>query len=320
VTSIAHDDGLALSELVAPDVISAVLTALLGRGAGRVREVEVLEHKPGRRALLRYEAEGAGTVYGKAFPDAVEAERTLDLMQRIGETVEAAGWAAPRPLGLVVELGLVLYEPLRGPSLDDIVGEDRMVEGLDGAGRWLATLNASPLRLPRVLDLEHEAANAATWSATAAEAFPDLAASAKRLSALVCGGVPAPVGAAVPIHKDFHYQHVITGPRLGVVDVDEARMGDRLFDVGHFLANLELLAHRRGVAPDERARWPVAFTRACAVAPSDAARLQWYEAYTCLKLAKQLATGQGPRPRPGSAARRAEVAWVLSHGLAVMAP
>jgi aminoglycoside phosphotransferase (APT) family kinase protein len=318
MTRVAHDDGLALTELVAPDVISAVLAALLGRGAGRVLAVELLEHKPGRRALLRYETDGAGTVYGKAFPDATEAERTLDLMQRIAETVEAAGWAAPRPLGLVLELGLVLYEPLRGPSLDELVGDDAMLDALDGAGRWLATLHGSRLRLPRGLDVKHEAANAATWTTTAAKVFPDLAEPATRLTALLAGRVPAPVDAPVPIHKDFHYQHVIIGARVGVVDVDEARMGDRLFDVGHFLANLGLLSHRRGVAAAERDRWTVAFTRGCEVTPGDAARLQWYEAYTCVKLAKQLATGQGPRPRPDVERREAEAAWVLAHGLAVI--
>jgi hypothetical protein len=319
VTSVAHDDALALTELVAPDLAAAVLARVLP-GAGTVREIEVLEHKPGRRALLRYETAGAGTVYGKAFPDGARARSTRDLMQWIADAVEGAGWAAPRPLGLVPELALVLYEPLRGPSLDALVGTDGMLGGLDGAGRWLATLHGSGLELPRLLDLEHETANAGTWAATAVDTFPDLTAPAARLSTLLRSAVPLAAGTPVPIHKDFHYQHVITGPRLGVVDIDEARMGHPQIDVGHFLANLELLARRRGVAAGERDGWMVAFTTSYGITPTDAPSLRWFEAYTYVKLAKQLAAGQGPHPRPEPGARRAEVAWALDQGLAVLAP
>jgi hypothetical protein len=314
--TVASDTVLSLTELVDATVVTAALGRALGPGVGAVRAVEVLEHKPGRRALLRYETEGAGTVYGKVFPDAARAERTHDLMESVGDAV---GAAAPPPLWVVPALGLVLYEPLVGPSLDALVGTDALLDGLQAAGRWLTILHGADLDLDRVLDLEHEAANAAVWSATTTEAFPDQAVVSARLTALLCGGLPTPAQ-AVPIHKDFHYQHVISGADFGVVDVDEARMGDRLFDVGHFLANLELLAHRAGVAPDERDRWTVAFTMACEVAPGDEASLRWYEAYTCVKLAKQLATGQGPRPRPEGDARHAEVEWALAHGLAVIQP
>ena len=300
---------LALDGLLAPDHVGAALTDALGTDVGAVAAIEVLEHKPGRRALLRFDTAGAGTVYGKVFPDRAQAERTHDLMARITGAVRT-----PPPLGRVD--AMVVYEPLVGPALDDHVGTDAFITGLQGAGRWLADLHGSRLDLPRVLDPEHEAANATAWSTTVGQAFPDLAAPAVALAARLGAAVLAPTGAPVPIHKDFHFQHVITGDRIGVVDVDEARMGDPLFDVGHFVANLHLLALRRGVTDSEREQWIASF---CQDRWSDEPRLRWYIAYTCVKLAKQLANGQGPRPRPEGTGRHDQAAWTLDRGLEVMA-
>lgn len=300
---------LDLPSLLAPDRAGATLSEALGSDVGPVVDIEVLEHKPGRRALVRFDTVDAGILYGKVFPDRAQAERTHDLMTRISAVV-----TAPRPLGLVD--ALVVYTPLVGPSLDAHVGTGALLAGLRDAARWLADLHGSALDLPRVLDLDHEADNATIWSATVANGVPELAERATRLAARVRATVPTPVAAPVPIHKDFHYQHVITGDRVGVVDVDEARMGDPLFDVGHFVANLALLAHRSGTADAEHDRWVAAF---CRDVWSDEARLRWSIAYTCVKLAKQLVNGQGPRPRPDGAVRHEEVAWILARGLAVVA-
>jgi aminoglycoside phosphotransferase (APT) family kinase protein len=318
VTSVA-DTALPLAALTAPDGMTSVLRTALGSDAGVVTAVEVLDHKPGRRVLLSYETTGLGAIYGKAFPDAAPAGRTHDLMTRVAEAMgRADGLTAPRPLALVSELALVLYDPLRGPALDALVGTDAMLPALAAAGRWLSALHAADIALDRVLDLEHEAANASAWGGRVARIFPELAPGAARLTALVAGTIPTPTAEAVPIHKDFHYQHVIVGESLGVVDIDEARLGDRLFDVGHFLANLELLAQRSGAPDAELERWRAAFAESCGMVRDDDARVQWYVAYTFVKLAKQLATGQGPHLRPSGDARLAQAAWALERGLTLV--
>jgi aminoglycoside phosphotransferase (APT) family kinase protein len=123
----------------------------------------------------------------------------------------------------------------------------------------------------------------------------------------------------VPIHKDFHYQHVIDGDGdgVGVVDLDEARMGDAAFDVAHFAVNLHLLAIRTAPSDDDADRWLrpflVTYSAVTGWSPDDAFR--WYAAYTCLKLARQLATGSGPRPRPAGGARGQQVGEILTEGL-----
>ena len=313
------DAALPLAELVAPAAMTPLLEAALGADTGAVLEVEVLEHKPGRRALLRYETAGSGTVFAKAFPDGAQARRTHAQMEQVWAAVGAGELTSARPLGLVAELALVLYEPLHGPSLDELVGTDAMADALAAAGRWIAALHRADLVLDRVLDLEHEAVNAGTWGGLVVSVFPDLAPLAARLAAAVADAVPEAAAMTAPIHKDFHYQHVIVGDRVGVVDMDEARMGDPWFDIGHFLANLELLAHRSGVSADERNRWRATFTESCGAVQGGERRLRWYIAYTCLKLGKQLATGTGPRPRPDGNDCRDQAAWVLDHGLEALA-
>jgi aminoglycoside phosphotransferase (APT) family kinase protein len=270
--------------------------------------------------LLRYATTGRGSIFGKVFANGADATRTWALMQQVGTALPAA--ATPRPLAVSPDLGLVLFEPVPGRALDTLVGTPAMVGGLARAGAWLATLHAAACPLDRLLDLEHEAANAQVWSTVAAAAMPELADAATELADDVARSVPSPCPRVVPIHKDFHPQHVLVtaDATVGVVDLDEARMGDPLFDVGHFLTNLALLGHRSRVDDAEQEAWTEAFLAGYGAALTDEGRLRWFRAYTCVKLAKQLATGQGPRPRPDDTGRAADMAWALRHGSAVLAP
>jgi aminoglycoside phosphotransferase (APT) family kinase protein len=122
----------------------------------------------------------------------------------------------------------------------------------------------------------------------------------------------------VPIHKDFHYQHVIVSDAVGVVDLDEARMGDAAADVAHFSVYLRLLALRTGAPDGAGDGWVRSFRNAYRrdTARTGDTTLAWYAAYTCMKIAKQLATGRGPRPRPEGGARDEQLDWVLRQGLA----
>jgi aminoglycoside phosphotransferase (APT) family kinase protein len=206
---------------------------------------------------------------------------------------------------------------MAGRSLDALPAP-ALAGALRDAARWLAALHLSRLRLDRTLELTHEIAGAAEWAALVAREHPAAAASATRLAiALERSGKQLRVDRATPIHKDFHYQHVIVGERVGVVDLDEARMGDPSFDVGHFVANLQLLALRSGASAEDGARGQGSFLRAYAGVTgwSADARLGWFAAYTCVKIAKQLASGRGPLPRPERGARAAQIDLILREGL-----
>ena len=128
--------------------------------------------------------------------------------------------------------------------------------------------------------------------------------------------------ASSPVHKDFHYGHTLfDGGRLVVIDLDEARWGDPAFDVAHYLANLRLLAVREGMACAERDRLQSAFldTYASQTGYRPDARHHFFHAYTCVKIAKQLARGRGPAPAPVGAERDRQVERILQKGLQCLA-
>ena len=96
------------------------------------------------------------------------------------------------------------------------------------------------------------------------------------------------------------------------------RLGDPAYDVAHFCAHLRLLATRITGDPASYADLEAAFMATYAEqagAPNEAP-FSWFAAYTCLKIAKQLCTTRGVRPRPDGDEQRRQVAVMLAQGLA----
>ena len=189
------------------------------------------------------------------------------------------------------------------------------------AARWLARLHGSRLELDRRLDVDHEVANAVEWAATITQAMPSLATAAEAaVASLRSATTGLRVRTDVPIHKDFHHQHLVLGPdRLSVVDLDEARLGDAALDVAHFVAYLQLRAIRSGApagrvaaGPDlpRRVRAPRPAGPPTSASPSSLGT-------PAVKIAKQLAVGSGLRPRPRRTQKpsaRPGSCWSVSRG------
>ena len=291
---------LVAQRFVDPAAMDDTLRPFLG---APIESAEVLGGKPGDRAVIRYRG-GGSEVYGKVYAHGTAAVRTWDLLGRLGAVVPV-----PRPLALVEERGLVLYAPITGASLDELVGRPALDPALEGAGRWLGTLHGADVPLDRVLDPTHEAANARVWAETVTVRAPRFGAAVRALADAIASAPPSS-GSLVPVHKDFQYGHVVVGDPVGAVDLDEARLGDPAFDVAHFCTYLELLAHRTG---GDATRWRTAFVRGYGF-PPDAERMRWFTAYTCVKIAKQLVTGRGPAPVPAGASCAAEVELVVARG------
>ena len=314
----------ALETLLDVEAMTAQLRALLRSPALSLQTATLVDHKPGHRAVVHYRGSESGrafAVYGKAYPERTRAARADDLMRRLSEEVFAGASAlrVPKPLGFDPDLALVLYTPVVGIPLDRLASTPEFSTALARAARWLATLHGSRLPLDRTLDVAHETANALLWARLVATRDPSAGAAASRLAdALRSTGPPNCVDTVSPIHKDFHYGHVIVGEGVGVVDFDELRLGDPNFDLAHFSANLDLLSVRTGAPPTERDRWMDWFLAAYsdATGREPHAGFGWFAAYTCVKIAKQLATGRGPQPRPGRDARAAQIDLILRRGLA----
>ena len=312
----------ALDTLLDVEGMTARLRALLRSPALMLQTATLVDHKPGQRAVVHYRGSQSGdpfAVYGKAYPEQTRAARVHELMHRLcDETFAGASeLRVPRPLGLEPDLALVVYAPVVGVPLDRLASTPELLVALGGAARWLATLHRSRLPLDRTLDVAHETTNALIWAGLVANRDPSAGAAAGWLADALQAGRPA-VETIGPIHKDFHYGHVIVGDGVGVVDFDEVRLGDPNFDLAHFAANLYLLAVRTGAPPAARDRWVNGFLGAYSDATGwePSTGFGWFAAYTCVKLAKQMATGRGPRPRPAGDARAAQIDLILREGLA----
>jgi hypothetical protein len=312
----ALDVGM-MSDLLAP------LIAPLGPVDG-VRYAKLLAYKRGNRGLIRYEidtADGPAVVVGKLYPDLARVQAVHERMAHLWEKVFAGSstFGIPRPLGWVSDLSMLVYVPVEGQTLDEVVDEPDAAGHFARTATWLAALHTSAVPLAKRFDLATEAVHLQAWVGLIAHTYPDLQPEAARLAAgLRERAKGLKLADRSPLHKDFHYRHVVVdpaaGPALWVLDFDEMRSGDGTFDVAHFCANLDLLELR---TPAPVAPLRTAFLEAYAERAGWAvdARFDWFHGYTCLKIAKQLCTVRGVRPRPSGAEQRRQTEAMLAQGL-----
>jgi aminoglycoside phosphotransferase (APT) family kinase protein len=308
-----------------PGVMEPKLRELLGpRDASGLRLVSgrLIAGKRGSRALIEYRAEmPAGGMHlhllGKHFAVRGQARRFYRAATTLEKLTSPSAFAVPRPLGLLPELGLVVYVPVQGHPLDGMILNGNGEEHVRRAGRALALLHASRIPLDRRFDLRHELLSLQAWATLVAASHPEQADAAFKLAdELEAAGPGLRARRDVPIHKDFHYQHVVAGRQLALLDLDEMRLGDPSFDVAHFCAYLELLAVRCGRGPEDAAALTCAFLdeyshRAAWKADE---RFAFFGAYACVKIAKQLCTSRGVRPWPIGAELQSQLTFILERG------
>ena len=317
-----------------PARIGPLLADLLG--GARLDAAELVDQKEGR-ALFRYRlgpgSAGDNMAMAKLYADEARAARVCATMQALHDDVFAdePGLDVPRPLGWLPSLGLVLYQPLAGTPLPEVVPSERRLAAARRAAEWLAVLHGCGLPQDRRLDLDREVANAALWAALVDDRLGATTTRASVLAAAVgpIAGRLALDDAAV-LHKDFHHEHVLVSssgepsgdgrPAVGVIDLDEARHGDPAYDLAHFCANLALLARRGGLDGAEHDRLRGAFLGEYADRtgwrPDE--RFSFFRALHGVKLAKQIATGRGPGPRPAGEHRAQEATAAVEDALAWM--
>ena len=285
------------------DLDDAELAALLVRcGAiqqtSRVASTKVLSAKPGRRATYLVELRRpADRLVVKLYGDHDKATTAAAAIRSLARHLPPGSpHAVP---GVVAQLhGVVVLRAVDGRPLDALLRDRSAALAGRSAGRWLARLHRSEVVLDRTLDLESEWRTLESWLAALADSTtvsPHLVDVVRR-ELLIVG--PPRSSALVPIHKDFHYGHVLVGPDSAttVVDFDEARMGPPDLDVAHFVVNLGalgLLEHRSGhrIATQQFLR-----TYGAETGWRQSAHTDWWRAYCFVKLAWQAASCFGPPP------------------------
>jgi hypothetical protein len=212
---------------VAADIARAVI--------GGPLTVEVLKDKPGRRRTMR--ASGpAGTVIVKAYA----SDRATTVAARLG----ALGRGPREP---VVPRVLHVDAPRRLVILSDVPGTPLRVAVLGGdletcrrAGAALAGWHlawtgrpAPPLRA-HTIDRE-------------------LAALVERGAPVGDGPLTDPWPCTTVVHRDLYEEQLLTGPVIGLIDLDDAHLGPPELDLGNLFAHLALLDTRYGSTAGARA-------------------------------------------------------------------
>jgi aminoglycoside phosphotransferase (APT) family kinase protein len=294
-----------------------------------VSYAKLLAYKQGNRGLIHYEVSGTTEgemciVYGKLYPDLNQAERVNRTMQALWNDVYASGTrevGVPRALGCLPELSMLVYIPVDGEFLGDALDDEHALRYMDMAGTWLGALHGGKLPLDRRFNVSTELVNLQAWAALVGHKHPGQADAANRIAARLkelAGELHFEID--TPIHKDFHYGHIVVNGGLKVIDFDEMRLGDPNFDLAHFCANLHLLAYRLNNSAFQfsslQSAFLNAYSRATGWVPND--RFVYFYAYTCLKIAKQLCSMRGLRPRPEGEEQHRQVQLMLEQGVGAL--
>jgi aminoglycoside phosphotransferase (APT) family kinase protein len=289
-------------------------------GPPRVTYARLLAYKRGNRGAIEYLLEGAAghaRVLGKLYPHPARAARVESVLRELQAALATTDdLAAPRPLGCVPELSMLVYEPVEGRLLDEILLGPDGERGGALVARWLAALHGSRVTLDRSLVPADELVTVEAWVALVEHASPVHAAAVRRLQDFVRVAVDAPFRRDTPVHRDFHYHHVLVGERLGVIDLDELRLGDPALDIAHFCVHLRLLGCRMPGAADRLRRIERVFLDQYAALSGwqRDERYDWFAVYTRLKIAKQLCITRGVRPRPDGDEQARQVQFILAGG------
>jgi aminoglycoside phosphotransferase (APT) family kinase protein len=284
-----------------------------------LQDAAVVDVKPGQRTTARFLLADGRTVFGKSFADPERARRLWDIHQAMWQ----AGVRVPRPIALLDEACLVLYEATDGDTLESQLSSPDAQAWVVRAGQWLADLHATPIALAHRFDLSTELDNLAEWAGQIGAASPNMARRAEQLTdALARAARGLDMVGSVAIHKDFHAGHVLIGSDVTVIDLDEARLGDPAFDVGHFAAYLWLAAWRDQAVDRQLDRLRAALLdgyHACGLTVAEAV-VRWSQAYTFVKIARQLALGLGVAPHPIGSDRDDQIDRAVSAGEVCLAP
>ncbi len=229
----------ALVRAVSSSEMRRVLREMLPEGTGsalRECRAELVRYKS-KRATLRYRLRGAevDTVYGKLRHD----DRGATLFE-IGRALRGAGVPTPAPLAYLPDLRMLVYAEAPGTLLAELRGKSTEFEA------WLAPVAEALARLhaTRVAGLPAYSPRRGAEGVLAAgraigTALPDLAAEVDRLATSLAADLGTVAGPGTTTHGDFSDNQVLVSDAgVALLDFDTVGLGNPLFDVGNFLAQL----------------------------------------------------------------------------------
>jgi aminoglycoside phosphotransferase (APT) family kinase protein len=324
----------ALNAEIMNDNLTPMLGDVCSASAARfVHRAKLLAYKPGKRGVIRYdldqlECQKYSSVYGKLYPEPYLSERAYKVMNTLHNEVfrDAADLDVPKPLGVIPNLSMLVFIPAEGKLLGDYIAlrsldGDEVVRAMELSGKWLAQLHTHKIPLEKEFKVENEVDNIRDWAELVSKKYPDERKAATHIADyLIQKTAELDFSVRVPIHKDFHYEHVLIDSGLKVFDFDEMRLGDPNFDLAHFCANFYLLAYRNeehtAQFTDLQNRFLDAYSRETGWQWDE--KFLFFYVYSCLKIAKQLCKFRGPRPWPEGDEQQAQVWLMIEQALTLL--
>jgi Ser/Thr protein kinase RdoA (MazF antagonist) len=235
-----------LGTLQDPARMTDRVAEMLGAPSVTLTGVDLVRHKPGRRAILRYRLDDGERLYGKTFasargPKVYEITRRITSANAFGPDV-----ALPRPVGFLPDFNMLLQREVEGePVAQSLLAGDRDL-GIRIAFA-LYQFHTSGLKLGRTHDLAKELSPLRTRRDEVAETCPELRALAggclRRIEAVDSSNF---AWRERPVHRDFYHEQVMIGREgLAILDLDDAAMSEPAVDVANFVAHLMLLGAQR---------------------------------------------------------------------------
>jgi aminoglycoside phosphotransferase (APT) family kinase protein len=214
----------------------------------RVRSVEVrcLAYTPGARAALLYEIQAV--CRRTSVP---EVRRVIGKLyaRRDAAEIFAHNWAvwqksrhrlrmAP-PLGFFAAPSVFLQEYATGGRLSELAGTSEFAAPVRGTARAVAALHAMPLPLRFQQASRASVRSVQRWAEVLCAIRTQEHARILVLRDRLVAELEQRAVVTGPIHGDLHPANVLVdGDRLTLIDLDNVILGDRLLDIGRFLASL----------------------------------------------------------------------------------
>jgi aminoglycoside phosphotransferase (APT) family kinase protein len=260
-----------------------VRLAALGLKAERLDRAELIRHKPGRRALIRYNlTDGARS---RSMIGKMKARRPDVRTPALHDALRAGGLdgrgphrvGVPRSYGRIDDLSLWLQEAVPGRPLTDLLSPSSSTGASRRAGAALAHLHRTSVETSRCWTMDDEVGVLDRALDAARAIMPD---AAQDIDSVMAGAraLASRLGAVETccIHRDFYSDQVLVdGEDVWLVDLDLCAEGDPAIDLGNHLAHIAELALRRYGCENALTAHEVAFLAGyrSAAQPPDADRV-----------------------------------------------
>jgi hypothetical protein len=218
-----------------------------------IRDIRLVRHKPGRRAVIEYRVDTRDTGRTRTLIGKIRAKgldrKSFEMTNQLSAEFEHAQPAAiriPKPFGVVPELNMWLQEKVGGEPLANALLHSSLPVPpalIADAAYKIHRSAVRPARTHTVADelrilrerLEAIAAARQEW----ARRVDRLLGQCDRMA------LALPPVTARPIHRDFHPGQILAERnRLWLLDFDLFSLGDPAVDVGNFIAHLTELSLR----------------------------------------------------------------------------